>query len=111
MSLYTKQADVITIALGPLYTSSLVTESVRNGFEKFVCKLTGFIDTTVAVSSFTLTILAVERYHALLKPLNINARLQLNEDNIKQVLAVIWISSFLISLPNIIFFEWRESLT
>ena len=101
-------ADVITIVLGPLYGSSAVTGSLSNGLGNFACKLTACIDITVAVSSFTLTVLAVERYHALLKPFR--TRLQLTEDNIKQVITVIWISSFLISLPNLIFFEWSESL-
>ena len=98
-------ADVITIVFGPFYASSAVT---RWKLGNFACKLTACIDITVAVSSFTLTVLAVERYHALLKPLR--TRLQLTEDNIKQVITVIWISSFLISLPALIFFEWSESL-
>ena len=102
-------ADVITIVLGPLYASSTIRESLsKYGLGKFICKLTAFIDISVAVSSFTLTVLAVERYHALLKPLR--TRLQLTEDNIKQAIAVIWISSLLISLPAQISIEWKESL-
>ncbi|XP_078370326.1 substance-P receptor-like [Oculina patagonica] len=102
-------ADVITIALGPIYTSSLKIGSLSNGLGNCVCKLSAFMDISVAVSSFTLTVLAVERYHALLKPLR--TRLQLTEDNIKQAIALTWIISFIICLPATILIEWRESLS
>jgi len=49
------------------------------------------------VLSFTLTVLAVERYHALLKPFSTGLRLK--EDNIKQAIALVWISSVLVCLP------------
>ena len=101
-------ADFITLVLGPLHPYSLLKRELSSELGKFVCKLAACIDITIAVSSFTLTVLAVERYHALLKPLRTS--LQLTEDNIKQVITVIWISSVLISLPALIFIEWSESL-
>lgn len=102
-------ADIITILLGPFYATSFEKGSLTNGVGKLVCKLTAFIDISVEVSSFTLTLLAVERYHALLKPLN--TRLHLTEDNIKKAIVVIWISSFLLCLPGFIFIEWSELLS
>lgn len=63
---------------------------------------------SVMASSFTLTVLSVERYHALLKPLR---TLRLTEDNIKQAIALIWLSSFLISLPEFFLREWKEPLS
>ena len=61
----------------------------------------------LTVSSFTLTVLAVERYHALLKLFSTGLRLK--EDNIKQAIALIWISSVLLCLPFFFLKEWRET--
>ena len=54
----------------------------------------------VPVSSFTLMVLAIERYHALLKPFR--TVLRLKQENVKRAIAIIWISSVLTSLPNVI---------
>ena len=51
--------------------------------------------------------LAVERYHALLKPFR--TELRLNEDNIKKAITLIWISSALLRLPLFVFHEWNKS--
>lgn len=58
------------------------------------------------VSSSSLTRLAVERFSAILKPFR--TELWLNGDNIKETIAVIWISSVLICLPEIFFKKWSE---
>ena len=63
---------------------------------------------SVMTSSFTLTVLAVERYHALLKPLRI--KLRLTEDNIKQAITLIWFSSFLVCMPEFFLREWKEPI-
>lgn len=100
-------ADVITVLLLPLSSSSsLVNRYLSNGAGKFVCKLTAFIEISITASCFTLTAVAVERYHALLKPLRI--KLRLTEDNIKQAITLIWFSSVLIGLPAFFLREWRE---
>ena len=54
----------------------------------------------VPVSSFTLMVLAIERYHALLKPFR--TVLRLKQENVKRAIAIIWISSVLTSLPDVI---------
>ena len=96
-------SDVITILLGLLYYPSLL--SVR--FGKFVCKSLALTNTATSVSSLTLTLLAVERYHALLKPFQTGLRF--TEDNIKRAIALIWISSGLFCLPIFFFQEWSET--
>ena len=71
-----------------------------NGFVKEMenyCWISVFPYINVAVSSVTLTVLAVERYHALLKPLR--PGLRLTTDKVKKKFAVIWIFGVLISLP------------
>ena len=56
----------------------------------------GYIN--LVVSSVTLTVLAVERYHALLKPLR--SGLRLTKDKVNKTIAAIWIFAVLISLPS-----------
>lgn len=102
-------ADVITVLLWPLFMpSSYVNQSFSNGVGNFICKLTALTGISVMASSFTLTVLAVERYHALLKPLR--TKLRLTEDNVKQAITLIWFSSFLFCLPEFFLREWRGSL-
>ena len=42
----------------------------------------------MASSASTLSVIAIERYHAILKPFSSNLRL--NEQNIKKAIALIW---------------------
>ena len=100
-------ADVITVLLWPLFSSySYANRYFSHGVGNFICKFTAFTEMSIMASSFTLTVLAVERYHALLKPLR--RKLRLTEDNIKQAIALIWLLSFLVCLPDFFLREWRE---
>ena len=88
-------SDVMTILI--IWPWMLCT---TNGFVKEMgnyCWMSVFAYTNVVVSSVTLTVLAVERYHALLKPLR--SGLCLTKDKVKKIIAVIWIFGVLISLP------------
>lgn len=100
-------SDVITIVLGPLYFFSHLYGYLSDGFGQFVCKFVPLTNIAVAVSSFSLTVLAVERYHALLKPLRTGLRL--TEDNIKEAIALIWILSVIFGFPCFFFQEWSET--
>ena len=91
-------SDVITVLLWPLYHFS---------FAKFVCKFTTLAEISIMVSSSTLTVLAVERYHAILKPFETGLRL--NKDNIKRAIACIWIASLIICFPEFFLKEWNET--
>ena len=102
-------SDIITISMAPLFFFSHQYEYLSNGFGKFACKFLPLTEISIAVSSITLTLLAVERYHALLKPFRTG--LQLREENIKQAIALIWITSVLLCLPFFIFQEWSEMLS
>ena len=71
-----------------------------NGFVKEMenyCWISVFLYINVVVSSVTLTVLAVERYHALLKPLR--PGLRLTTEKVKKTIAVIWIFGVIISFP------------
>lgn len=65
--------------------------------KKFGCSLIALKSLIVPVSFFTLMVLAIERYHALLKPFRTGLRLK--QENVKRAIAIIWISSVLTSLP------------
>ena len=90
-------SDAITIVLWSLYFFE---------FAKFVCKVVVLIEISIVVSSITITVLAVERYNALLKPFRTGLRL--SEDNIKKLIALIWFASILICLPEFFLNEWSE---
>ena len=85
-------SDVIAILMFPMNFGTLggFGPSVQS-FTKFSCK--GVIVGTIAIASSasTLSLIAVERYHAILKPFSSNLRL--NEENIKKAIALIWTSS------------------
>ena len=59
-------SDVVTILLWPVYYFE---------FSKVVCKFVALAEVSIVVSYNTLTVLAVERYHAILKPFATGLRL------------------------------------
>ncbi|CAH3017083.1 unnamed protein product [Porites evermanni] len=91
-------SDIITILLWPLYFFEVW---------KFVCKLVVLVELCIMASYLTITVLAVKRYHALLKPFRNGLRLR--EDNVKKAIACIWVGSILICLPETFFKEWSET--
>ena len=91
-------SDVITILMWPLYFFAV---------GKFVCKFLALVEISIMVSSTTLTVLAVERYHAILKPFRTGLRLR--EENSKLAIACIWIASVILCSPEFIFKDWSET--
>ena len=102
-------SDIITIFMAPLCFFSHQSGYVSEGFGTISCKIIPSTEISIAVSSFTLTVLAAERYHALVKPFRTGW--QLNDENIKKVVAFIWIISTLFCLPFFVFQEWSQSLS
>ena len=102
-------SDIITVLVGPLCFASILAGHLSDGFGRFACKFTILNNIAIAVSSITLTVLAVERsrYHALLKPFNTGLRLK--KENIKQAIALIWTLSLLFCLPLFFLKEWSET--
>ena len=90
-------SDVITILLWPFYFFEFV---------EFICKFFALIEICIVVSCITLTVLTVERYHALLKPLRTGLRL--TEDTIGRAIALIWIASLIICFPEFCLKEWSD---
>ncbi|CAH3023977.1 unnamed protein product [Porites evermanni] len=103
-------SDVITILL---FLCNNFTEDqlgrVSHKFVTFACKAFSIVGICVMVSSITLTVLALERYHALLKPFR--TELRLSDDNVKKAIVFIWTTSVVICFPWFFFAEWSEEHT
>ena len=100
-------SDIITVLVEPICFTSRLVGYLSDGFGRFTYKLAVLNTIAMTVSSCTLTVLAVERYHTLLNPFSTGLRLK--EDNIKQAIALVWISSELVCLPLFVFREWSET--
>ena len=94
-------SDVITILLFQLI------RYLGDKFGNFFCKSFVIVGIAIKVSAITLTVLAVERYHALLRPFITGLRL--SKENIKKAIAFIWVASVLICFPELFFQEWSET--
>ena len=103
-------SDVITILL---FLCNNFTEDqlgrVSHKFATFACKAFSIVEICIMVSSITLTVLALERYHALLKPFR--TELRLSEDNVKKAIVFIWTTCVVICFPQFFFAEWSEEHT
>ena len=95
-------SDVIAILMFPMKFGTLdgFGPSMQS-FSKFSCKCVIVGTIAVASSASTLTFIAIERYHAILKPFSSNLRL--NEENIKKAIALIWTSSTVLGFPGFLF--------
>ena len=101
-------SDAISILQLPLFVSAVYqAEDLNDGLDKFACKFSALTIIPILASSLALTVLSVERYHALLKPFRTGLRL--NKNNVKKAIALIWISSLLFSLPFFFLYEWNET--
>ena len=94
-------SDAITI-----FTIPMLYFVYGGDFGKFLANLGEFsckfvvVGTIATVSSTsTLTVIAVERYHAILKPFSSNLRL--NEHSIKKAIVLIWIISIVVGFPRL----------
>ena len=97
-------SDAISIFTTPMYFAydGDFGPALEN-FSKFSCKFVVIGDIAIASSASTLSVIAVERYHAILKPFSSNLRL--NEQNIKKAIALIWISNTVLGLPGFLLHE------
>ena len=79
------------VRLGCSFFLATALHVLHEHLAHLVCKASALITTFAIVPSITLTVLAVERYNALLKPLR--TELRLSEDSIKKTIALIWVAS------------------
>lgn len=96
--------DIVTLLWCPrLYSFSLLRHHPSGLVGDYLCKLfTGNAVVGVAITSsiLTLTILALERYHALVKPMDIRRRL--NREDIGKAIGFLWVMAFLTRIPDFV---------
>ena len=95
--------DILTIPMYFAYSGGLELPVEKLG--NLLCKGVIIRDVAMASSASTLSIIPVERYHAILKPFSSNLRL--NEENIKKAIALIWTSSTVLGFPGFFLHEWN----
>ncbi|XP_068704970.1 somatostatin receptor type 2-like [Montipora capricornis] len=102
-------SDLVVILMSSFYSVCFggpdFVASVNDDFAKFSFTFIVVLHISVTSSVLTLTLLAVERYHAILKPFWSNSRL--HEESIKRAIFVIWFLSIVIGFPG--FFLVRSS--
>lgn len=95
-------SDVITLLWCPrTYSFAFYPIHPTGRLGDYICKIfTGnaIISVAIASSVLTLTILATERYHALMKPMQ--SELRLTHECVKYVIAFVWIVAILTNLPD-----------
>ncbi|XP_032230004.2 somatostatin receptor type 4 [Nematostella vectensis] len=100
-------ADVITLLMDPFLHTTLFevvanfgTNAWTQTTKDWLCRVfigAGLLGVFVLVSVLLLTIVAVERYHALLKPMN--TRLRLEKEHVWKVVLCVWLFALLLNIP------------
>ena len=105
-------ADIISLLWCPIpLVIGLSGIHVSGKTADYICKFfTGYSVTclTVSVTYLSLMVLAVERFHAIIKPFN--STLALTNNRMCYVIRFIWITSVVLSLPGFILSEYDEQL-
>ena len=100
-------SDSVIILMSSFYLlffgDPVLVASLDDDFVKISCKLIVVMLISITSSALTLTLLAVERYHAILKPFMSNSRL--HEESIKRAIFVIWFLSIVIGFPGFFLVE------
>ena len=93
-------SDAITLFTIPMMYFAYGRDCGRplENFGQFSCKFVVVGAIATVSSTSTLTVIAVERYHAILKPFSSNLRL--NEENIKKAIVLIWTLSTVVGFPG-----------
>jgi hypothetical protein len=100
-------ADIVTLLLIAFHV--ILSRSVdMNGLgSSFMCKFitpNTLSNVALLATSLTLTVLSVERYNALVKPMRISRRL--TKDNVLYVIIGIWFLSMVMALPMLVYLDY-----
>ena len=101
-------ADITTLFFTAILFLIMTTNSpIHSGALSFLCKFI-FTNTvsivTLLVTALTLTLLAIERYQALVKPLSVSGRLSM--DKITYVITGIWLVAIALVTPVFATLDW-----
>ncbi|XP_074607550.1 substance-P receptor-like [Acropora palmata] len=104
-------SDAITIFTIPMmyFVSGGDFGKFSSNLGKFSCKFVVVGAIATVSSTSTLTVIAVERYHAILKPFSSNLRL--NENSIKKAIVLIWIISIVVGFPGFFLNVYNDEKT
>lgn len=97
-------ADFLTLLFSAIHMILFRTVFFDNSF---LCKIIApntVSNIALLATSFTLTVLSVERYNALIKPMLISRRL--TKENVIYVIMVIWVISIIVNLPFFIYVDY-----
>lgn len=97
-------ADFLTLLFSAIHMILFRTVFFGNSF---LCKIIApntVSNVALLATSFTLTVLAIERYNALVKPMLISRRL--TQENVIYVIMVIWVISIAMNLPFLIHMDY-----
>ena len=94
---------ILTIPMYFAYSGGLGPPVENSG--NLLCKCVVIGDVAMASSASTLSVIAVERYHAMLKPFSSNLRLN---ENIKKTIGLIWTSSIVVCSAGFFVHEWNN---
>ena len=103
-------SDAIAIFIIPVYIGNSGDFGLPlENFSTFSCKFEAVGNIAWSSSALTLLVIAVERYHAILKPFSSNLRL--NEENIKKAIALIWTLTTVLGSPGFFLNVWNNEKT
>ncbi|XP_020916479.1 type-1 angiotensin II receptor B [Exaiptasia diaphana] len=97
-------ADIIMLMLTAIHMILSRTIPFDNSFLCKVIDANTLSNIALMATSLTLTVLSVERYHALVKPMKISRRLTL--ENVLFVIVGVWIVSAVMNLPIFIYIDF-----
>lgn len=103
-------SDIISLSFLPMSTIQSFSQFDEGPLADFLCKflISWHIPVTASYASiFTLTVLAVERYHAIVKPMRTGIRLR--DDTIKYAILCIWLIAVIVSSPFYIFGHFENN--
>lgn len=105
-------ADIVSLLWCPIpLVIGLSGIHVYGKTAEYICKFfTGYSVTcvTVSVTYLSLVVLALERFHAIVKPFN--STLTLTYNRMRYVIGFIWLTAVTLSLPGFILSEYDEQL-
>lgn len=105
-------SDIIVLVGVHLCLIERYVQFENGAFADFLCKfLISFnVPATGSIASiFTLTILAVERYHAIVKPMRTGMRLR--EETVKYTIIGVWFTAMVITLPMYILSSYDKKFS
>ena len=102
-------ADMISLVFLPLMLVGMYERLQEGASADFLCKFLISVHIPITASYaaiFSLVVLSVERYHAIVKPMK--TRFRLRKDTVKYAIIGVWTSAIVMTLPMYIFGKYKR---